>query len=139
MKAAILLLVLFAAVCYADIWSNCGQASDHLQIDTVTITPDPPVAGQNITVSASGYLDEIVTNGTVNVVLKYDNFITVVKQTISICESGAVTCPIAAGQYSQTITELIPSSVPRGQYNGTVTIADQTGSEIACISLGFEL
>ena len=33
-----------------------GTSSDHLKITSVTVTPDPPVAGQNLTVSAAGVL-----------------------------------------------------------------------------------
>eukprot|EP00026_Physarum_polycephalum_P018222 Phypoly_transcript_19735.p1 GENE.Phypoly_transcript_19735~~Phypoly_transcript_19735.p1 ORF type:complete len:124 (+),score=14.10 Phypoly_transcript_19735:108-479(+) len=112
MRVAILLLVVFAAFVSADIWSNRGTSSDHLKISTVTITPDPPVAGQNLTVSASGVLDESVTNGTVNLVLKYDSFITILKKTYLLCDNPDYTCPISAGDYSNTITEMIPASAP---------------------------
>lgn len=39
-----------------DIWSNCGNSTDYLQIKNVTITPDPPKIGSPISVFASGQL-----------------------------------------------------------------------------------
>jgi len=45
---------------------SCGAAGDHLQNAVVTITPDPPVPGQDITVSITGDLDQTVESGNLN-------------------------------------------------------------------------
>jgi ML domain len=58
------------------------------------------------------YEDENVTNGSANLLLKFDGFITVLKKTYDICATSEVTCPIAAGDYSQSVTEAIPSNAP---------------------------
>ncbi len=48
-----------------------GTANDHLQIQTVKITPDPPVLGQNVTVAVTGSLNEDVTSGTLALLIQY--------------------------------------------------------------------
>lgn len=40
----------------ADIWSNCGTASDTLQNIQISVTPNPPKKGQDVSVSFSGNL-----------------------------------------------------------------------------------
>lgn len=45
---------------------SCGGAGDHLKNAVVTITPDPPVPGQDLTVSITGDLDATVETGTIN-------------------------------------------------------------------------
>jgi len=45
---------------------SCGGAEDHLKNAVVTITPDPPVPGQDLTVSITGDLDATVETGTIN-------------------------------------------------------------------------
>ncbi|EFA86738.1 hypothetical protein PPL_00543 [Heterostelium album PN500] len=54
-----LFLVVFLALAVpalCDIWSSCGSSTDHFQIGQVVITPDPPVKGQSINITASGFL-----------------------------------------------------------------------------------
>ncbi len=134
---------------------HSGSSSDHLQINSVTITPDPPVKGQNITVAANGdlsmfiynvyyfrvyaayelHLDEVITDGTINLLIKYDGFITVVKKTEDICTSGDVTCPIAAGNYTESVTEFIPSSVPSVCFPSFLLSCDIHPSPISSFSM----
>lgn len=45
---------------------SCGGANDHLKNAVVTITPDPPVPGQDVTVSITGDLDATVETGSIN-------------------------------------------------------------------------
>eukprot|EP01111_Echinosteliopsis_oligospora_P018566 TRINITY_DN85_c0_g2_i1.p1 TRINITY_DN85_c0_g2~~TRINITY_DN85_c0_g2_i1.p1 ORF type:complete len:142 (-),score=23.97 TRINITY_DN85_c0_g2_i1:77-502(-) len=135
-SACVFLVLLLATLCTADIWTSCGSSSDHFSIGTVTITPDPPVKGQNITVSATGTLNEQVPNGTVTLLVKYDTFITILKKTETLCQPEyGVDCPLPAGPYTRTISELIPASTPSGHYTANVVLNDQNNQEIACINL----
>jgi len=44
-------------------YSNCGSANDPTKIYSLSVTPDPIVLGQNVTVAASAYLSKQVTAG----------------------------------------------------------------------------
>eukprot|EP01112_Ceratiomyxa_fruticulosa_P022583 TRINITY_DN831_c0_g1_i1.p1 TRINITY_DN831_c0_g1~~TRINITY_DN831_c0_g1_i1.p1 ORF type:complete len:157 (-),score=41.49 TRINITY_DN831_c0_g1_i1:158-628(-) len=141
MSKATLFVTLFAilATCiYADIWSDCGTSSDHFQIGTVSIIPDPPVKGQPLTVSVSGTLNEEVTAGNISIYVKY-GFITILKQTDNICDQDYLPCPIQAGPYTHNITETIPADTPSGHYTGQVQAIDQNKQEILCVSLNLQL
>jgi hypothetical protein len=46
--------------------SSCGSATDHVKNVKVTLTPDPPVPGQDITVQITGDNDEDVATGSFN-------------------------------------------------------------------------
>ncbi|EGC32925.1 hypothetical protein DICPUDRAFT_37512 [Dictyostelium purpureum] len=136
--AIIFCLALFSSA-FADIWSNCGTSADLLQIDTVDITPNPPQKGQDLTVSASGYLSQTVQDGTANIIVKY-GFITLYKGSQDICTpKDPIACPIQAGQYNKTVSATIPSAAPSGKYTGSVTLVSNTGAQIACIDVNFTL
>ncbi|KYQ89104.1 hypothetical protein DLAC_10336 [Tieghemostelium lacteum] len=140
-KSIIFVFVLLAlatpALC--DIWTWCGTSADHLTINSVTITPDPPVKGQLLTVTASGTLNEQVTAGNAHITVKY-GFITLINENQNICSSeNPIPCPIAAGQYSHTINVTIPSSAPSGKYTGNVVITDQNSQEITCVNVDLDL
>jgi hypothetical protein len=122
-----------------DIYSNCGSSSDILSNPTVTIVPDPPVKGKEITVTASGTFSSEITSGNVNAVIDILG-IPVINKNIDLCTaSPKVTCPITAGRHSIEISQLIPSSVPSGAYTGKVVATDQNGKQIACVALKFNL
>lgn len=38
------------------VWSSCGALSDPVQIESISVSPDPPVPGKNMTVTAKGHL-----------------------------------------------------------------------------------
>eukprot|EP01132_Coremiostelium_polycephalum_P010771 gene10771-13188_t len=140
MKSTLLVFVLFAiAFATADIWTNCGSSSDHFQISSVSITPDPPVKGQLLTVTASGNLDETITAGNVHILVKY-GFITLINQNENFCSSdNPIPCPVQPGSYSHTVNATIPGNAPSGKYTGNVVVTDQNNQEVACIDLSFSL
>lgn len=104
------------------------------------MTPDPPKKGQDVTVAASGTLDEQVTSGKINVEVEFLG-IKVVNETLDLCKtiSKYQQCPIAQGPLSVKVTESLPSDAPSGHYTGKAVISDQSGSQIACIALDFNL
>ncbi|EGG20835.1 hypothetical protein DFA_00700 [Cavenderia fasciculata] len=135
------IFVLFCvfALATADIWTNCGSSSDHFQIGSVTITPDPPVKGQDITVTANGNLNEEITSGNVKLLVKF-GFITILNQNEDLCQAkNPIPCPLQPGAYNHTITAQIPSNAPSGKYSGNVVVTDQNSQEVACIDLAFSL
>jgi len=124
-----------------DIWSNCGKASDHLKIGKVTITPDPPQIGVNITVDASGTLDETITSGTLYIELEWSGIV-LLNNTYDLCSQlvqVGLKCPLDSGATQIRVSELIPSNAPPGDYTATVIIGDQKNQEVTCIALNFSL
>ncbi|GAM21991.1 hypothetical protein SAMD00019534_051660 [Acytostelium subglobosum LB1] len=135
-KSFIAICLLFVVVANADIWTNCGTPSDKFTITNVVITPDPPIKGQEIVVSASGTLSETVTGGTAHMTVKY-GFITVLNKQENLCDipNSPYPCPIAAGPYSRTVNATIPGNVPGGSYKINVVLNDENNAEIACIDV----
>lgn len=113
---------------------NCGSPSDHLHNLNVTLTPDPPVKGQNVSVIASGTLDEEITGGEVAITVTVLG-IPVINEKKALCNDfKEVVCPIPSGPWTLRITELLPSWIPSGTYELKGIISDQNSQEVACIS-----
>eukprot|EP00003_Mantamonas_plastica_P008405 TRINITY_DN1735_c0_g1_i3.p3 TRINITY_DN1735_c0_g1~~TRINITY_DN1735_c0_g1_i3.p3 ORF type:complete len:155 (+),score=45.07 TRINITY_DN1735_c0_g1_i3:44-466(+) len=140
MKLFIALIICSLAVfASADIWSFCGTSADHLKIGSVQITPDPPQKGANITVAASGTLDEQVTGGSAVVKLYYSG-IKILDHTYDLCTlDPQIKCPFPQGTNTLKVSEMIPSDAPGGHYTGSVNLNDQNNTEITCIKLDFHL
>jgi len=131
MKSILIAVLLFAVVssAYADIWTNCGTAGDEFKVSNVSIVPDPPVKGQNITVGLKGTMSKQITSGDIHLNVKYD-IITILNKDLPLCSE--LKCPIAAGEFTFHISDPIPSDAPSGTYTATATVTDQANAEIAC-------
>jgi hypothetical protein len=118
---------------------RAGGQGDHLHLQNVVITPDPPKKGQALTINATGSLDETITAGKVSINIKW-GAITVVSKTLDLCTiSPQYHCPVPAGPFSVAQSADIPGSAPGGHYTGQVKVTDQSGSEVTCIDLDFRL
>ncbi|KAM9980295.1 hypothetical protein ACTFIZ_006550 [Dictyostelium cf. discoideum] len=124
---------------FTDVWSSCGKSTDTFKITNVTISPDPPIKGQKVSIYASGELKDVISGGKINIQIKL-GFITIIKESKPICSSeNPLPCPIQPGEYSHSVDVTIPNSAPGGKYSGNFVLTDQTNDEIACIDVNLEL
>eukprot|EP01104_Vermistella_antarctica_P020447 TRINITY_DN874_c0_g1_i1.p1 TRINITY_DN874_c0_g1~~TRINITY_DN874_c0_g1_i1.p1 ORF type:complete len:145 (+),score=31.39 TRINITY_DN874_c0_g1_i1:27-437(+) len=108
-----LVLLLAVTAVKADIWSSCGTGSDHFDIGSVVINPDPPVAGKSVKFNVTGQMNEEVNNGTASVAIQY-NGVTIYSQTQDLCtelKEWGSKCPIKEGTYSHQDKLKIPKSI----------------------------
>lgn len=93
-----------------------------LELSIVELTPDPPVRGKNLTITAVGKLLEQVEEGSYVDVEVRLGYIKLLTQTFDLCETledndvDGLTCPLAAGRYSIKKEVEIPAEVPPGKY-----------------------
>jgi hypothetical protein len=70
-------------------------------IDYVTLTPDPPVKGQDLNIDFKGYLSETVPNGTtVEILVKY-GVVKLLQKKFDFCDKIQEvdeSCPIPEGE-----------------------------------------
>lgn len=48
-------------------WASCGTGDEIVDIDSIVVSPDPPVPGQNLTVRAKGTTKDEVSVSSTNV------------------------------------------------------------------------
>jgi hypothetical protein len=150
MKAFILACVLIA-VAYAksimtdgvvvgDIWSDCTKPDDKGTVNSVVISPDPPIRGKSLSINATFTLKEEVTGGNVAIKMKWGEF-PIYDQTINLCDlikDVGKECPLPA-KTQQIITSVnFPSDTPTGHFIGTAIVTDQNGYEVVCVNLDFK-
>eukprot|EP01027_Heterolobosea_sp_BB2_P020498 GEZU01029245.1.p2 GENE.GEZU01029245.1~~GEZU01029245.1.p2 ORF type:complete len:144 (+),score=40.14 GEZU01029245.1:54-485(+) len=134
----VLLIALFAVV-RADIWQSCAQPGDVLTLTSITVNPDPPVIGQDLTIAVNGTLASDVTSGTVHASVTLDGA-TLLDQDFDLCSfSSAIQCPFKAGPFNVAQTFNIPPYAPSGEYSGQFIIDDQNGKEVTCIKFDFSM
>ncbi|SCU93937.1 LAME_0F05512g1_1 [Lachancea meyersii CBS 8951] len=111
-----------------------------LDIKLVNLLPNPPVRGENVTISAAGYVkDTIVEGAYVDVEVRL-GYIKLLSQTYDLCEElekndvDGLKCPIEVGDYMIEKTVEIPQEVPPGKYSVVARAYTEDDDEITCLS-----
>src|SRR5947207_15357496 len=94
---------------------SLSPSDDLVEIKYIDLSPNPPLAGHNLTIDAKGYLKTTIEEGAyANFEVKY-GFIKLLSGTADLCEKAAevnLTCPIEKGEISvQKFVEL-PAQIP---------------------------
>eukprot|EP01088_Endostelium_zonatum_P009736 TRINITY_DN23037_c0_g1_i1.p1 TRINITY_DN23037_c0_g1~~TRINITY_DN23037_c0_g1_i1.p1 ORF type:complete len:136 (+),score=27.27 TRINITY_DN23037_c0_g1_i1:50-457(+) len=131
---AVLLLFVTLAVAADWGWSKCGGGA--YDISKITMTPDPPVAGKNLSFAFDGMLSETITSGKVTVNVYWEG---IWVRTVSdpICQGN---CPIKAGKWDiPGHPTLLPSYTPSGSYRNNIVMTDQNNKQLACVNINFTI
>lgn len=102
-------------------WSSTSILSFVLRslIDSITISPDPPIPGQNLTVTVSGLVVKPITEGSYADVLVKFGLIKLIQRRFDLCElaeenNASVQCPVEPGPLTITETVELPKEIPPG-------------------------
>ncbi|KAI8343952.1 hypothetical protein BC941DRAFT_342321 [Chlamydoabsidia padenii] len=131
---------------YGAIWSLCDDPGSHSlrgYQNGVTISPDLPRTGDDITVQVRGHLLSPVTSGQVSIQLNLMNMIKINKDLdlCNVLESDVMrsSCPLNAGDVTLNAKAFIPKELPKLPLKGDIKIMDQLGNTVTCIHLDFKL
>ena len=143
------------------IWSLCGDPSKHLLIpypslpsptyltpfnsdkNGVTIDPEQPMVGENITVTVKGRILKRVTAGKIDVDLRLMKFIKLTPQ-FDLCDQldgdlfqeSNVSCPLEEGPVTLIARKFIPEDVPKVSVAGNITLTNQDEETLTCNLFG---
>ncbi|KAJ3188136.1 Phosphatidylglycerol/phosphatidylinositol transfer protein [Gaertneriomyces sp. JEL0708] len=113
----------------------CPGTTGSLAVDDVMINPNPIIIGQNVTISASGKVTKEITAGAKAKVTVKAGFLTLYSSEVDICEAAlenGIVCPIPIGDNAVTISQPVPSIVPKGTYQVKVDAKHADGSALVC-------
>ncbi|KAK6984830.1 ML domain-containing protein [Favolaschia claudopus] len=129
----------------ADSWGyeDCGDPSDPVQLKSITVSPDPPKIGAELTVKVDLEVVDTVTEGAIADVTVKAGRIKLLHKIFDICEearnaNASVSCPVEPGEYSIVQTVELPKEVPKLKYVINVrgyTSDDDDAEPMACVDL----
>lgn len=112
--------------------TDCSDSSAHLKNAAITLSPDPPVLGEDVTFTVEGTLDEQITSGEVGISLMMGpiNFPLTIPFAINGPAAGSAGTPMKAiigpFKYPNIKVPLISST------KGKIEIKEQNGEQIIC-------
>lgn len=114
--------------------SICSVPESIYDIQAVMLTPDPPIKGQNVTVSVSGHLKAAVEpQARIKASAKW-GALPLPSIELDLCSSLSYGCPVRAGDnVLAEFTFYVPGYSPSGSYNVTTDMTQYDGSPIACL------
>ncbi|KAJ1035989.1 hypothetical protein NDA13_000644 [Ustilago tritici] len=124
-------------------WVSCGTGDEIVDVESIVVSPDPPVPGQNLTVRAKGTVKDEVSDGTFADVVVKLGLIRLLARRFDVCEEARTNnadlqCPISAGDYELEQTVALPREIPPGKFNVHLTGENQDGSNLLCLDLSIQ-
>ncbi|KAJ6492203.1 ML domain-containing protein [Mycena sanguinolenta] len=113
-------------------YTDCGGLSDPIELQSVAITPDPPVPGKNLTIQVKAQVLQRIEEGAYADVTVKLGLVKLLTKRFDLCEEArnaktSVQCPVEPGQYEVTQTVALPKEIPRAKF--TVAVRGYTVNE----------
>ncbi|PWY97105.1 hypothetical protein BCV70DRAFT_196063 [Testicularia cyperi] len=124
-------------------WSSCGSGDEIVDVESITVSPDPPVPGRNLTVRAKGSIKDNVSDGTFADVVVKLGLIRLLARRFDVCEEARANnadlqCPLSPGSYELEHTVALPREIPPGKFNVQITGKNQDDSDLLCLNLAIQ-
>jgi len=131
-KHNILTMALIVLAGVTAVLTDCTAVGSIATINGMSLTPDPPVPGQNFSLSVSYLLNEDVIGGTSFYEASLNGLPWT--QTDDLCTQTS--CPIVAGQHTEVSTTEFPTFT--GKLTTAITWDDTSGREIWCVNVVYK-
>jgi len=118
-------------------YCQAEHTTDALIIEHVNLAPNPPSAGQILTIEAVGDLLEDVQEGAYVVLQVKYGLIRLVNTKADLCEQVSnvdLECPIKKGPIKLTKEVELPQEIPPGKYTVFADVYNYDEKKITCLS-----
>lgn len=113
--------------------SDCSKGASQVKINSMTFQPDPPIKGENSTLTLDLNLPTDILAGTATYSFTY-NFIPLSPEVDDLCSQVPGGCPIKAGPLNLISSYPIDPSL-RGTIVAKIQWKDTANLELLCVSI----
>ncbi|KAL1412898.1 Phosphatidylglycerol/phosphatidylinositol transfer protein [Vanrija albida] len=121
-------------------WSDCGLPSDAITIESISVSPDPPKPGENLTVTVQATANDLVEEGAYADVTVKLGLIKLLQKRFDVCEearnaNASVQCPVQPGEYTVVQTVALPEEIPKAKFVVNIRGYTVDDDDLACLDL----
>ncbi|KAG0708943.1 ML domain-containing protein [Suillus ampliporus] len=121
-------------------YSDCGLPSHAIQLKSISVSPDPPKPGQDLTVTVVGTAQERIEEGAYAEVVVKLGLIKLLSKTFDICEEArgantTIQCPVEEGDYTVVQTVALPKEIPQAKFKVSVRGYTADEDDMLCLDL----
>jgi len=117
-------------------YCDASRDDDILVIEKINLSPNPPEAGKELVIEATGTVKEAIEKGAyVNLQVKY-GYIRLVNMKADLCDQIGnvdVECPIEEGILTITKSVELPNEIPPGKYTVHADVYTEDDRHITCL------
>jgi len=119
---------------------DCGQPEDAITIKSITVSPDPPQPGQNLTLTAVGTVNVVIEAGAYADVTVKLGLIKLIQKRFDVCEeaqnaNASIQCPVQPGEYELVQTVALPKEIPPAKFSVSVRGFTADELDMVCMDL----
>ncbi|KAK4165244.1 putative Phosphatidylglycerol/phosphatidylinositol transfer protein precursor [Cladorrhinum sp. PSN259] len=118
-------------------YCDADRGDDIIDLEKVTLTPNPPEAGTTLIIEATGTVKEDIEEGAyVNLTVKY-GYIRLINTQADLCKemkNVEMTCPIEKGKITITKSVDLPKEIPPGKYTVFADVYNNNDEHITCLT-----
>jgi len=116
----------------------CAESKDYLfTVEKVDLDPNPPKAGSELEILATGTLDKDVEKGAkATVQVKY-GLIKILTLNVDLCDKAEdidLKCPVKKGPITIKKTVKLPDEIPPGKYTVNANVVSKDDEQITCLN-----
>jgi hypothetical protein len=116
-------------------WKKCAEGQ--ADIKSVTLSPDPPSAGDMIKFDIEATSKIQVDSGEVDVAVMYKG-LPIYSESKDLCERTE--CPVKPGPLSLAYDQYLPPIVPPGDYQVNISaLSGDPAQQLLCLTVDFEI
>ncbi|KAF7319849.1 ML domain-containing protein [Mycena kentingensis (nom. inval.)] len=126
----------------ADSWGyeDCGNPEDPVELKSITVSPDPPKIGEDLTVIIVAEVKDTIEEGATADVLVKVGRLKLLEKTFDLCEearnaNASISCPVKEGLHTIEQTVALPKEVPKLKYVINVRGFTVEEEPMACVDL----
>jgi len=113
--------------------TDCSKGASQIKINSMTFQPDPPVKGQNSTLTLDLNVPTVILAGTATYSFTY-NFIPLTPDVKDLCGEVPGGCPIKAGPLELVSSYPIDASL-RGTIVAKIEWKNTANIQLLCVSI----
>ncbi|KAK4226350.1 putative Phosphatidylglycerol/phosphatidylinositol transfer protein precursor [Podospora fimiseda] len=118
-------------------YCDADRGDDIIDIEKVTLTPNPPEAGTTLVIEATGTVKEDIEEGAyVMLQVKY-GYIRLINTQADLCKemkNVEMECPIEKGKITITKSVELPKEIPPGKYTVLADVFSKDDDHITCLT-----
>lgn len=115
----------------------CDKKANYaVKVEGVDMIPYPVVSGQPATFKISASSGQPISGGKLSLQVYFWG-IRVHSESHDICEESS--CPISAGKFVLSHTQVLPGIAPPGSYTLKMRMTDESNNQLTCISFNFKI
>ncbi|PVF94518.1 hypothetical protein CPB86DRAFT_713134 [Serendipita vermifera] len=130
------------ALTVADRWNYelCGTEEDIVEVESISISPDPPKPGEDLEITAKGKVKQTLEEGAYADVTVKLGLIKLLQKEFDICEearnaNATIQCPVEPGDYTLVQKVALPKEIPPGKFSIFVQANNANDDPATCIKI----